>query len=156
MRASQNDVGTTKAFLSRGVTACTALSVATGSAASAQNKAPTTPLRIELNRIEAIGESCRAYFLTDNQEGEGWRSLKLDLFVLDMDGISVKRLAVEAGPLPEKKTLIKLFDFPSLDCPRFGRILLNDGMACERAADSREACLRAIETASVATVPFPK
>ncbi|MFC1456510.1 MULTISPECIES: Tat pathway signal protein [Microvirga] len=119
--------------------------------------AQTSGVRIELNRLEAAGENCRAYFLIDNQKGEGWRSLKLDLFALDTDGVAAKRLAVEVGPVPEKKTLIKLFDFTSLACPRLGRILLNDVMACEGAAGSREACLSAIETASkVATVPFAK
>jgi hypothetical protein len=119
--------------------------------------AQTSGVRIELNRLEAAGESCRAYFLIDNRQGQGWRSLKLDLFALDTDGVAAKRLAVEVGPVPEKKTLIKLFDFPGLGCPRFGRILLNDVMACEGSTASREECLTAIETASkVAEVPFAK
>jgi hypothetical protein len=114
-------------------------------------------IRIELNRLEAAGESCRAYFLIDNGQGQGWRSLKLDLFALDTDGVAAKRLAVEVGPVPEKKTLIKLFDFPGLGCPRFGRILLNDVMACDGSTASREECLAAIETASkVSDVPFAK
>lgn len=115
------------------------------------------PLRVELNRLESSGENCRAYFLIDNQKGQSWRSLKLDLFALDTDGVAAKRLAVEVGPVPEKKTLIKLFDFAGIACPRLGRVLLNDVMACEGAAETREACLSAIETASkVATVPFAK
>jgi hypothetical protein len=119
--------------------------------------AQTSSVRIELNRLEAAGENCRAYFLIDNRQGQGWRSLKLDLFALDTDGVAAKRLAVEVGPVPEKKTLIKLFDFPGLGCPRFGRILLNDVMACEGSTASREECLAAIETASkVADVPFAK
>lgn len=127
-----------------------------GGAALAEAAAPH-PVRVELNRLESNGENCRAYFLIDNQKGESWRSLKLDLFALDTDGVAAKRLAVEVGPVPEKKTLIKLFDFTGLACPRLGRVLLNDVMACEGAASSREACLSAIETASkVATVPFAK
>ena len=101
------------------------------------------------NRLESSGENCRAYFLIDNQKGRAWRSLKLDLFALDTDGVAAKRLAVEVGPVPEKKTLIKLFDFAGLACPRLGRVLLNDVMACEGSAGTREACLSAIETASV-------
>jgi len=114
-------------------------------------------MRVELNRLEAAGENCRAYFLIDNHRGPGWRSLKLDLFALDTDGVAAKRLAVEVGPVPERKTLIKLFDFPGLACPRFGRILLNDVMACERGVGTREDCLAAIETVSrIAAVPFAK
>lgn len=114
-------------------------------------------VRIELNKVEAVGENCRTYFLIDNKKGEAWRSLKLDLFAMDIDGVAAKRLAVEVGPVPGRKTLIKLFDFPSLSCSRFGSVLLNDVVTCEGAASSREECLSAIETASkVASVPFAK
>ncbi|MFC4174438.1 Tat pathway signal protein [Microvirga sp. GCM10011540] len=139
------------------VAAFAALSLGIGGAAWAQEKTPASPLRVELNRLENAGDSCRAYFLINNRQGAGWRSLKLDLFALDTDGVAAKRLAVEIGPVPEKKTLIKLFDFAGLSCPRFGRILLNDVMACEGAASDREQCLAAIETASkVDNVPFEK
>lgn len=114
-------------------------------------------VRIELNRLEPVGENCRAFFLIDNRQGKDWRSIKLDLFALDTDGVAAKRLAVELGPVPEKKTLIKLFDFPGLACPRFGRILLNDVVSCDGAANARESCLSFIETASkVSSVPFDK
>lgn len=80
---------------------------------------------------------------------------KLDLFARDTVGVGARRLAV--GPVPEKKTLIRLFDFPSLVCLRFGSILLNDVMACDGAAAEPEACLSAAVTAPrVATVPFEK
>lgn len=114
-------------------------------------------LRIELNKLEAVGESCRTFFLIDNRQGKDWRSVKLDLFALDTEGIAAKRLAVEVGPVPEKKTLIKLFDFSGIACPRFGRILLNDVVSCEGVASARDVCLSAIETTSkVSGVPFDK
>ncbi|HZH12652.1 MAG TPA: Tat pathway signal protein [Microvirga sp.] len=114
-------------------------------------------LRIELNKLEPIGENCRAFFLIDNHQGKDWRSIKLDLFALDPDGVAAKRLAVEVGPVPVKKTLIKLFDFQGLACPRVGRILLNDVVSCDGDVSAREACLSAIETASkVSSVPFDK
>jgi hypothetical protein len=131
------------------VLTCLALFLPFSGTALAQNSAPAqAPLRIELNKVEAAGESCRTYFLIDNQKGETWKSLKLDLFALDTDGVAAKRLAVEVGPVPSRKTLIKLFDFPGLNCSRFGRVLLNDVLTCEGAATSREDCLSAIETAS--------
>lgn len=153
MRASHRNAGVFRLF-SRGLGA---LSLLAAEPALAQEATVPKPLRVELNRLESSGENCRAYFLIDNQKGQSWRSLKLDLFALDTDGVAAKRLAVEVGPVPEKKTLIKLFDFAGIACPRLGRVLLNDVMACEGAADTREACLSAIETASkVATVPFAK
>ncbi|EIM24827.1 hypothetical protein [Microvirga lotononidis] len=147
-----NDPG----YASGSILACLALFLPFSGTALAQDNA-SSPLRIELNRIEAAGESCRTYFLIDNQKGESWKSLKLDLFALDTDGIAAKRLAVEVGPVPRRKTLIKLFDFPGLACPRVGRVLLNDVLTCDGASAAREECLSAIETASkVDSVSFVK
>ncbi len=140
------------------VLACLALLLPFSGMALAQAPSPAaTALRIELNKVEAAGDSCRTYFLIDNQKGESWRSLKLDLFALDTDGVAAKRLAVEVGPVPGRKTLIKLFDFPGLNCSRFGRVLLNDVLTCEGATNSREECLSGIETASkIEAVSFVK
>jgi len=114
-------------------------------------------VRVELNKFEPAGENCRAYFLIDNRQGKEWRSLKLDLFALDTDGVAAKRLAVEVGPVAEKKTVIKLFDFSGLACPRIGRILLNDVVSCDGAANARDVCLAAIATTSrVDGVAFEK
>ncbi len=145
-------------FSAGSVLACLALLLPFSGMALAQAPASAgTALRIELNKIEAAGDNCRTYFLIDNQKGEGWRSLKLDLFALDTDGVAAKRLAVEVGPVPGRKTLIKLFDFPGLNCTQLGRVLLNDVLACEGAASSREDCLSAVETASkIDAVSFAK
>jgi len=141
-----------------GSAACASMIIGVSAIAVAQEGSrPAASLRVELNKIEAAGDNCRAYFLIDNREQENWRSLKLDLFALDKDGVAAKRLAVEVGPVPSRKTLIKLFDFPGLSCPNIGRILLNDIVACEGAAASRDECLATIETTSkVETVPFAK
>jgi len=125
--------------------------------AALPTSAQETRIRLELNKLEAAGENCRAYFLIDNRGAESWRSLKLDLFALDTDGVAAKRVAVEVGPISEKKTHIKVFDFAGLACPRFGRILLNEVMTCEGGTNSREECLAMIETDSkVAAVPLEK
>jgi hypothetical protein len=115
------------------------------------------PIRLELNRLEPQGESCRAYLLVDNGKGEAFKSLKVDLFALDSDGVAQRRLAVEVGPLPARKTQIRLFDFAGLACSRFGRVLLNDVLTCESASGPHEECLARIETASrVGSVAFAK
>jgi len=141
-----------------GSTICASMIFSCNDIALAQERSQaTSPLRIELNKIETAGENCRTYFLIDNRNGESWRSLKLDLFALDTDGVAAKRLAVEVGPVPGRKTLIKLFDFPGLSCSRFGRVLLNDVVTCDGAANSREECLSVIEaTSKVEAVPFAK
>lgn len=138
------------------IAACVGLTVATGDGRALAQDAPA-PIRLELNRLEPQGESCRAYLLIDNGKGEALKSLKVDLFAMDTDGVAQRRLAVEVGPVPARKTLIKLFDFAGLACPRFGRVLLNDVISCEGPSGPREDCVSQIETVSkVGSVAFSK
>ena len=135
---------------------------AMASAAAAQPSggaaaASTADVRVELNRLEPRGDACRTYLVLQNNSGAAYKSLKLDLFVFDTGGVVAQRLAVEAGPLPAKKTSVKLFDFPGITCERFGRVLLNDVLTCEQAdGTTRDDCLGVIDTASKGSVPFGK
>ena len=123
--------------------------------APAQDASPT-PLKLELNRLEPAGEACRTYLVVDNSRGTALKSLKVDLFAFDTDGIAQKRLAVELGPIPDKKTIVRLFDFPALACPKIGRVLLNDVLACEGGQASRETCLERIVTESKTAAAFAR
>jgi len=134
------------------------LLVAAFSATShAQEAAPTPPggVTVELNRLEPRGDACRTYVLIRNESDTAYRSLKMDLFVLDAGGVVAQRLAVEAAPLAARKTTIKLFDVPGVGCDRFGRVLLNDVIACD-ADGPRDDCLARISTATKSSVPFEK
>ena len=138
-----------------------ALALAGAPAARAQEApksgATGAPLKVELNRLEPAGEACRAYMLVDNGRGPALKSLKVDLFAFDTEGVAQKRLAVELGPVQEKKTVVRLFDFAGLACPKIGRILLNDVLACEGGAEaSRESCLERIETATKTQAAFDR
>lgn len=126
--------------------------------ASAQDAKPTAriPLKLQLNRLEPAGDSCRTYLLVDNSRGTALKSLKVDIFAFDTDGVAQKRLAVELGPIADKKTVVKIFDFAGLSCAKTGRLLLNDVLACEGGEASREPCLERIETESKASVPFDR
>ncbi|KQP34371.1 Tat pathway signal protein [Methylobacterium sp. Leaf469] len=129
----------------------------TGYAVAQEAKSTDTKpasLKLELNRLEPAGESCRTYLLVDNSRGAALKSLKVDLFAFDTDGVAQKRLAVELGPVQERKTMVRLFDFPALACPKIGRVLLNDVLACEGGDASRETCLERIETDSKTAAPF--
>ncbi len=123
---------------------------------TAKDPAKGTPLKIELNRLEPAGEACRTYMLVDNGRGPALKSLKVDLFAFDTEGVAQKRLAVELGPVQEKKTVVRLFDFAGLSCPKIGRILLNDVLACEGGEASRETCLERIETATKTPAAFDR
>ncbi|GJE32411.1 hypothetical protein LDDCCGHA_2597 [Methylobacterium oxalidis] len=127
--------------------------------ASAQGEgegAKGSPIKLQLNRLEPAGDACRTYVLVDNSRGGALKSLKVDLFAFDTEGVAQKRVAVELGPLAEKKTSVKIFDFAGIACPKIGRVLLNDVLSCEGGEASREGCLERTETESKASVPFDR
>ncbi len=125
-------------------------------AAKSESKPDASPLKIELNRLEPAGEACRTYMLVDNSRGPALKSLKVDLFAFDTEGVAQKRLAVELGPVQEKKTVVRLFDFAGLSCPKIGRLLLNDVLACEGGDATRETCLERIEPATKTSAAFDR
>lgn len=133
---------------------CAGVATAMVSGLAHAQDAKSPALKLELNRLEQSGEACRTYLLVDNSRGPALKSLKVDLFAFDTDGVAQKRLAVELGPVQERKTMVRLFDFPALACPKIGRVLLNDVLACEGGDANRETCLERIETESKAAAPF--
>jgi len=113
-------------------------------------------VRVELNKLEAHGDSCRAYLVLENGTGAAFIALKLDLVMFDPDGIVARRLAVDVAPLPAGKTSLKVFDIAATPCARVGRVLLNDVLSCEGAGGSALDCLPLIETTSRGDVAFIK
>ncbi|WP_431310996.1 Tat pathway signal protein [Methylobacterium nigriterrae] len=142
--------------------ACLGASIALAAPVLAQDDKPPAdaskgvPIKLQLNRLEPAGDSCRTYLLVDNSRGPALKSLKVDLFAFDQEGVAQKRVAVELGPLPDRKTSVKIFDFAGIACPKLGRVLLNDVLACEGGEASREGCLERMETESKAGVPFDR
>ncbi|WP_373319197.1 Tat pathway signal protein [Methylobacterium gnaphalii] len=137
---------------------CLLASVLAGPAVAQDAKpaAAGPTMRLELNRLEPAGENCRTYLLVDNGKGSALKSLKVDLFAFDTEGVAQKRLAVELGPVQERKTVVRLFDFPGIACPKIGRVLLNDVLACEGGEASRESCLERIDTSSKTGTEFAR
>ncbi len=136
------------------------LAIALTAPALAQDEKPAaatgSSLKLELNRLEPAGDNCRTYLLVDNGKGTALKSLKVDLFAFDTEGVAQKRLAVELGPVQDRKTVVRLFDFPGIACPKIGRVLLNDVLACEGGDASRESCLERIETATKTSAEFTR
>ncbi|ACL56393.1 hypothetical protein [Methylobacterium nodulans] len=132
---------------------CLAISLVMLSSALAQT--PEMPMRVELNKLDTVGEACRATLLVDNGKGAPIKSLKLDLYAFDTDGVAQKRVLVELGPLAARKTVLRQFDIASAPCAQVGRLLLNDVIACEGAELTRESCLERIAPASAkGAAPF--
>ncbi len=137
--------------------ACFALSALLVASALAQDAgADKTPLKLQLNKLETAGEACRVTMVVDNAKGVGLKSYKVDLFAFDPEGVAQKRVAVELGPLPARKTIVKIFDFPGIACSKVGRVLLNDVLACDGGDAAREACLERTETESKADLAFDR
>lgn len=111
---------------------------------------------IELNKLEAQKDACRAYLVFVNETSRAFAALKLDLVMFGTDGVIARRLAVEAAPLIAGKTTVKLFDIAGLACGDIGRVLLNDVMSCRDQGGERRDCVNLVATASRAKVPFVK
>lgn len=105
-------------------------------------------MKIELNKLESVAEACRAYLVFENNTGNAFVSLKLDLVMFDPNGVINKRLAVEGGPLPAGKTSVKLFDIKGVSCTDVDRVLLNDVLSCQGPAGDVDGCLDEIDTTS--------
>jgi hypothetical protein len=135
--------------------ACLALSVVLIAAALAQD-ADKVPLKLQLNKVETAGEACRITMVVDNARGAALKTYKVDLFAFDPEGVAQRRVAVDLGPLPARKTTVKIFDFPGIACAKVGRVLLNDVMACDGGDAAREGCLERTETDTKAGIPFDR
>lgn len=105
-------------------------------------------IALELNRLEAADPHCRAYLVVENGGGPVER-LTLDLVLFDGDGLILRRLAVEAGPLRAEGVAVRAFMIEDAPCAAVARVLLNDVLDC--AAD---ACFERIETRSRVDAAF--
>lgn len=114
-------------------------------------------LPIELNKLEQReNDACRAYMVFQNKLGEAISALRLDLILFRTDGIIETRLALDAGRMPDQKTVVKLFDIPGLSCADIGQMLLNSVLQCETATGARDDCISLVETSSRAEASLRK
>lgn len=113
-------------------------------------------IAVELNKLDAVDNACRAYLVVENKTDEALKSLRLDLVMFDPEHIVAKRLAIEAAPLPADKTTLKVFDIQDLQCDGIGRILLNDVLACRDANGKRADCLESLAVSSRGDTPLAK
>ncbi len=135
-----------------------ALAALAGAFLSAPHSALAQPsLPIELNKLEQReNNACRAYMVFQNKLGEAISSLRLDLILFRTDGIIETRLALDAGRMPDQKTVVKLFDIPGLSCADIGQMLLNSVLQCETATGARDDCISLVETSSRADAALRK
>ncbi|WP_413988890.1 hypothetical protein ACMDCR_23190 [Labrys okinawensis] len=115
-------------------------------------------LSIDLNRLETQNGNCRLTMVVVNARAAAAQSLRADLVMFGLDGVVAKRLAVDLGPVPASKTIVKAFDVAGLACDGIGSILLNDVPACQFAGNTEppSACLDIVNVTSKASAKFFK
>lgn len=125
-------------------------------AAFAQNQAAAAGISLELNRVEDQGTGCRVYFVLDNATADAFESFKLDLVAFGPDGVILRNVATEMGPLRPSKKIVKRFDLADLSCAGLGAILVNDVLECRSGEAARTDCVELLTVTSRAEVELAK
>jgi hypothetical protein len=118
------------------------------------NKLEPIPASADAQHADGAGPGCRVYFVVSNPDPEPITQLRLDLILFGTDGVVSRRLAFDLGPLPARKTAVRLFDQPGLACDSIGRVLINDVLACQLGHDEapadqqRQTCLGRLRLSS--------
>ena len=115
-------------------------------------------ISLDLNRLESQGGNCRATLVVVNGAAATAEALKADLVIFGTDGVVARRLAVDLGPIPAGKTVVKVFDIPATGCAAIGSILLNELPLCRITGDAAisSACLETMTVTSRAGTRFFK
>lgn len=109
-------------------------------------------LNVELNKLEPHGEACRLYLVFANDTAREFSAFKLDLVFFGREGVIAKRLAVDAAPLKARRTSVRLFDLPDIDCTGIGRILVNDVLECSEGREEVGECHSLVTVSSRADI----
>jgi hypothetical protein len=101
-----------------------------GGGASAQTPAGEGEIAVELNKLEAAGPTCRGYFVVRNATAATLQDLRLDVFLFDTTGVIQRRVALGFRDVRPERSRIVLFDLAPGGCETFGRLVVNEVIAC--------------------------
>lgn len=119
--------------------------------------APESPaLSVELNKLEPIGNGCRAYLVIDNLSDTDYGTFKLDLILFATDGVIARRNALDLGPLRPNKKYVKTFDLDTPPCDGIGSVLINDVIECEAGDSAATDCLDRMTATTRTSAQFSK
>ena len=113
-------------------------------------------ISIELNKLEAQGQACRAYVVVSNKSDKEYQSLNLDLVLFRPDAVIGRRFAINLAPLKPNKRTVKLFDIDGTPCDQIGSILINDVLECKTESGPVDDCLKDISVATLTNVQLTK
>ena len=115
---------------------------------------PQRGIALELNRLEAVGSSCRGYFVARNNF-DRVTEVRLDVFLFDRQGIILRRVGLTFPDLPAQRTKVVLFDLADAPCSELGRLLVNEVIGCTSAGGQPvNECPNSIVTSSRANIEF--
>ena len=124
--------------------------------AFAQAQSVSTPISVELNKLEPIDSGCRIYFVVNNENDAEFDALKLDLVIFTTDGIVDQRFFVELAPLRKQKRIVKLFELGKVKCDDIGSFLVNDVVECRSGTEAVDNCLARLDVTSRASAKLTK
>lgn len=125
--------------------------------ASAQTPAAaaTTPVALELNKLETTDKGCRAVVVVNNQSDTAYQTLKLELVMFE-GGVFTRRIAVDLAPIRPQKRSVKLFELDGIACDKITELLINDVMDCKTDAGAVDSCLQRLSVSSLANAKLSK
>lgn len=136
--------------------ASTVIAAPIAAAEPQSNKPAGASVNLELNKLEPVDSSCRAYLVVNNATNTSYQSYKVDLVLFQADGVIGKRFSLELGPLRPKKKTVKLFDIDAISCDKIGSLLVNDVLECKAGTGAVENCLQDLTTSTLTKVQLSK
>lgn len=140
--------------VSMALSAVTALIIGTAVAGDAATAG--TGVGLELNKLEPEKDGCRLYMLFKNETAHDFTAFKMDVVVFDGDGIVDRRIALDAAPLNQGRTVLKTYPVAGMGCESIGSLLLNDVYECSDANGAVPDCSGLARPSSRAAVEFKK
>ena len=111
---------------------------------------------VDLNKLEARENACRAYFVLENGTASRFTGFTLDLYIFDPEGVIQKRLVVDTAPLTPDKTRIRPVDIREMRCEQVAKIVVNDVIDCVDGSGERSDCVDQLGLTNRTAATFSK
>tara|TARA_B100000029_G_scaffold427761_1_gene437307 strand:+ start:4132 stop:4560 length:429 start_codon:yes stop_codon:yes gene_type:complete len=113
-------------------------------------------IAIELNKVESAPSGCRLHFDVHNTTGMKFEVFSVDLVFFDTDGVVSSRSLVSFGRLHPNKHHFNSWEFPSVECTKVGRILVNGIQQCQHDGGESFDCLSALSASHKGKIELVK
>ena len=132
------------------------LLVATSLLLGAAGARAETAITVDLNKLEARENACRAYFVLENATQSKFSGFTLDLYIFNPEGVIQKRLVVDTAPLTPDKTRIRPVDIREMSCEQVAKIVVNDVIDCVDDSGERKDCVDQLGLTNRTAATFSK